>query len=348
MPDDVSATPPTDPSLASIATEKDSDQPKEGKVVLSAPEQYNVAPEKIGIPGVIQIPAPIKFDAETLTILLEKVNSKLTDLQLSVGKMDVKNNEKLQKDFHEKNIRKIKEAAAKAKKHRHHALLGKIFSWVAVALAIIAATLVAVISFGAGAPLIAMAAMAGAAIAVTMAVLNETGAMDKLVAKLTDGFSDILEDFGVPAKKAKLAGAIMAQVAIAVVVLGIQIGLTVATGGANTGELVSEFSSMAAQIAAKAAQLGARAAYVAQGAVTIASGSENVASSVYQYQAEMAQADVAENKAQLAKLEALLESEKEFLETMLETLTSSVSALANMQKTNHESHQKMIQQMTVV
>ena len=292
---------------------------------------------------------PSHVNTEMLIVLLNAVMNKLNMLSSQAEELFLKNKQEIADRKHEENKRKAEEMREKQKKAKKSGLLAKIFTWVAVALAVLAASIVAVASFGAGAPLVAMVAVGGVALAVTVTVLSETGTMDKMMAPIADGFTKMFIAMGMDPKKAKLAGMITAQVVVAVIIMALQIAMSIATGGAGTATMVSTFINRFAAISAAATKIAATtvsttvtAAQVASASASIAASSANMASAVYKKETEDLKADQVDIRAFIQMLNEKMEIIREFMKRLIALLAENTTSSNEIIELAHQSRQTVI------
>ena len=189
-------------------------------------------------------------------------------------------------------------------------LASKIFGWLMTALAVVAAVVACVATGG-----LALGPVIGAGIAIACQVLNETGAMDKIVEKLAKG----LEGLGM----SKQAAQILAQVLITVAIMAASLGAGFAGGGASA---VSNAIKGAAETMEKVRAAVAIVTTIVGTAATINGG----ISAYNGYEAGMSEADVKETEKILAALKQRLEESEEELEQILQQLQASISQVAEM------------------
>ena len=314
-----------------------------------APPEGEAGGKAAGItPGQPQLD-PTNINTELLIVLLNGVMNKLNLLSSQAEEMMLKNKQEAADRQHAENKRKAEEMRAKAEKAKKTGTLAKVFTWVAVALAVLAASIVAVASFGAGAPLVAMVAIGGAALAVTVTVLSETGTMDKMMQPIADGFTKMFIEMGMDPKKAQIAGMITAQVAVAVVIMAVQLLMSVLSGGGGTAAMVSTFisrfaaiSAAATKIAATSVGLAVTAAQIASAAASIGASSANIATAVHKKEAEDLKADQIDIQAFIKMLNEKMEIIRQFMKRLIALLTENTTASNEIIELAHQSRQTVI------
>lgn len=251
---------------------------------------------------------PMAFDTSEMMMALSELNKELGEMGIDFAKEGIKIDKETLKAKSEERIKKIQEALEKMEKADNSGKIGKIFGWIGVGLAIIAAAATCVLTAGAAAPVMALA-IAGLVIAVTSAVvmtLEETGAMEKILDHMGKEWfgleGDQLDNF----KMGMRIG-----IAVFLMVAGIATGAGV--GAALKGiEVASKGAMIASQLARMAAVAGALA--------SIGGGAAGIASSVQGYEASEAMADSKEFQAWMAKLQAAIEQQTEELQELMEKL----------------------------
>ncbi|MCY4325791.1 MAG: type III secretion system translocon subunit SctE [Betaproteobacteria bacterium] len=300
------------------------------------------------IPGQPQLDAGT-VNTEMLIVLLNAVMNKLNLLSSQAEELFLQNKQEIADKKHEENKQKAEELRKKAEKAKKSGLLAKIFTWIAVALAVLAASIIAVASFGAGAPLVAMAAVGGAALAVTVTVLSETGAMDKMMGPIADGFTKMFIAMGMDPKKAKLAGMITAQVTVAVVIMAMQIAMSIASGGAGTATMVTTLinrfaaiSAAATKVAATTVSTAVTAAQVASASSQIAASSANMAAATYKKEGEEIKADQVDIQALIKMLNDKMEIIRDFMKRLIALLAENTASSNEIIELAHQSRQTVI------
>jgi len=232
------------------------------------------------------------------------------------------------------------ESVEKMQKAETAGFWGKIFSWVAVALTVVVAVAASVATGGlAAGPCIA------AAVAVTMLVLSETGAMDKLTELVAKG----LEACGMSKDDAKKWSQwIMVGVGIAISLVTLCAGIASAFG--TSASAAARASAQAATAAARtslqlAAEAAQKIAQMVSAMVTIAQQTASVTGAVFSYEAGNIQADTADIKAYLAKLQQILEDESELLQSLVQDMSNAFSKALQIMSGQAEQQAETIQHM---
>jgi len=229
-------------------------------------------------------------------------------------------------------MKQIDESIKKMEKAEKAARIGRIFGWIGAALAIAAAAVLTVVTGG----LAAGFAIAGAALAVTSLVLNETGAMDKMIEGLAD---HLQEKYGWDRNKAMLAASLIINISIMVLQLGCSIGGMVA-GIAGASKAAADAAATGAKVSADAAKISAATLQTArqvQTAITVANTGVGFASlgvgalTTYRsYKSDSAKADTTELEKFMTMLQQRLDESQEELQKILEQIQSGIGELAQM------------------
>lgn len=300
-----------------------------------------------GIPG---ISSPTNMDPQQLIALLSNMMRKLQLRAISLQQGSVEDRQKKQQVDYADNKKKIEKQRQKTHKAKKSGLLMKILGWVAASLAIVASAIVAVVSFGAGAPLVAACAVLGATLAVTMTVLSETGAMEKMMKPMVEAFTSLAKACGASDASAKMIGNIMAQVVVAAIVIGIQIGLTIVSCGAGAGGAAANLTARFASISAKVAKVATKAiqttivtTQVLSGLSTIGQGSAGIAAGVYTKQASDAKADSVLLKAEIESIQNAMDSIREFMALIIKMMGKNMGNINSMVDLQHNARSKVIE-----
>lgn len=282
--------------------------------------------------------------------------------------LDVKDKGAALKSKNDEIAKKLDEAAQKAAEAKKTEAAMKVLTWVAVALSI----LLAVVTGGVG-------AIIGAAISTTMAVLNETGVMNKL----TDAIAKGLEGTGSPPLSAeeakKRAGLIVTITSIAVSLLTVGAGIAgaSATVTAKLAEtfpkaaallsklpqipgLVSKLPQLAGGIAARTgatltatalekimdgAQKVVTGGRILQGLNSVSQGITGGVGGAQRYEASMLQADVAENRAFIRRLQQKLEDEQDLVQQLVDMMSGVVTKVVDVMESQADTASDVLRQM---
>ncbi len=218
----------------------------------------------------------------------------------------------------DKSIQKMKDAEKAAKANR-------IFGWLGAILSVVAAVVVSVVSFGTAAAF----AIAGAALAVTSLVLNETGAMDKITEALAE---HLKEHYGMKKASAQMAAALIINLSIMAASLACSVGGMVAGFSA-----ASKAALDTVETTSKVSQLVAQCGKTVQNVVTVTNTGVGagalLASGIgtyYTKRSDDAKADVMELEKLMAILQQHLDESQEELQILLQQIQAGVGKIAEM------------------
>ena len=333
-------------------------------------------------PRVPKLNDPAGMPADVLILMLTEVMNKLNSLSIQTEEMVIKQRDEMKNEKHTENMERKAESRISKSSANVGLIIASVFSWIATALAVVAAVVVAVISFGAASALVGTVAVIGAAMSLTLSVLAATGAMEKILEPLANGIQYMLIEFGMDPKIAKIAGKIAAQVILSAVVIGIQIGMTIMTLGAGSGSLAASIgtrvTSLTAKIAAmslkattklavytaKAGMLALKAtskvvttvgksgtkiaggivtgATVGGGLSSIASGSATIASGAFQKRAMDAEADSELIKAMIDELQARLDTARDFIKMLIKMMQGNTELVNELIDLNSRSREAVL------
>jgi len=226
---------------------------------------------------------------------------------------------------HEGRMKEIDDSIKKMKDAEKSAKINRIFGWIGAVLAVVAAVALTVVTGGAAAAF----AIAGAVLAVTSLVMNETGAMDKLVEKLAE---HLQERYGMSKNDAMLAASLIINLTIMAASLACSIGGMVAgisaaaAAAAKAAETTSKVVVTATQTA-RNIQNAITIANTAVGAAALVSGG---VSTYYNKKSDDAQADVKELEKFITMLQQRLSESEEELQQILQMIESSFGQIAEL------------------
>jgi hypothetical protein len=214
---------------------------------------------------------------------------------------------------HAEQMEKIKESLEQMDKAARSNLATKILGWMMAAVSVAIAIAACVATGG-----IAIGAVAGAVVAVTMCVLNETGVMDDITEKLTDA----LKDEGMSDRAAQ----IVATFVMAVAMIAISVGAGCA-GNAFQGFIKGTTNAALSATMASAKSFQSAAQFTAGGlglGTTVAGG----VAAAQNYKSGELQAETTEMEKFLAVMQQQLEESQEELEKILEQIQNIYSDIA--------------------
>ena len=223
----------------------------------------------------------------------------------------------LEKEELEKSFKKM-EDAEKAR------MASRVFGWLGAIMAVVAAVVVTVVTGGMAAGF----AIAGAAMAVTALVMNETGAMESLTNKLSE---HLQEKYGMSKSQAQLAASLIINISIMVAQLGCAIG-SAASAAASAAKAAADAAAAGATAAsasttATTVQSVVTIANTAVSAGGLASGGVN---SFFTYRSDDAKADVMELQKFITMLQQRLDESEEELQLIVEQIQSAIGKIADL------------------
>lgn len=219
---------------------------------------------------------------------------------------------------HKGRMKEIDDSIKKMKDAEKAAKASRIFGWIGAVLAVAAAAVLTVVTGG----LAAGFAIAGAALAVTSLVLNETGAMDKITEKLAE---HLQKEYGMSKSDAQLAASLIINIAIMAASLACSVGGMVSGFTAVANGVVKLGQS--AMSVAKAVQTGITIANTAVSAGALAAGGVNTALTK---RAEDAKADLLELEKFITMLQQQLDESEEELQQLLQMIESALGRVAEL------------------
>lgn len=259
---------------------------------------------------------PQMFDASELMEKYLALKTKMGDAEVKSSMEEVGAQGKVRKEKNNEVAKKMEEAIEKQKEAKAGGLAAKIFGWIALAFTVIASIAVSIASFG---TMTGVMALATAAVAVTMATLNETGVMEKM----TEAIKDSLIQGGMSEDDAsKWAMGLT---------IAIQIGVSLATiagGAAASASTAANIASGVVRVSAKTAELASTVANVARGAsaaTTVVQQGVAIGTAVKTKEAADATAGSMELKKFLAKLQAAMQDEMDRIQQMVQQAQASIS-----------------------
>ena len=203
-------------------------------------------------------------------------------------------------------------------------MASRVFGWLGAVLAVVAAVVVTVVTGGMAAGF----AIAGAALAVTALVMNETGAMESLTNKLSE---HLQEKYGMSKSQAQLAASLIINISIMVAQLGCAIG-SAASAAASAAKAAADAAAAGATAAsasttATTVQSVVTIANTAVSAGGLASGGVN---SFFTYRSDDAKADVMELQKFITMLQQRLDESEEELQLIVEQIQSAIGKIADL------------------
>lgn len=298
---------------------------------------------QVGVPngptGVPALDSP--DDAKAKEINLERL---ISYLQLETDKHQAelaKDRIELQKDElearHKDQKEKLQTSLDEMSKASASSKFMKVFGWIMAAAAVALAVVASVATGG-----LAIGPMVAAAVAIGMAVMNETGAMEAM----TEGLASFLEN---TVGMSKMAAQIVAAVTVAAVMIALSVGAGCGASaiqgavsvGAQVGTTVAA-STSSLQAAAQSMQGGLDVGVKLMGLSTIGLGGY---ASYRGYEAGHAQADVSEADKFLAMMRQQMDESQEELQQILEQIQNTYSNIVTILDSETETQEEIAQKI---
>lgn len=271
-----------------------------------------------------------KADLEAVVAYLQmKMDEKMADVQktrINSLKGQLESAQKTQMEKIEKSIEEARkqEAAAKAQ---------KAFGWLSAIIAVVVAVVVTVTTGG----LAAGFAIAGAALAVSSAFMNQFGATKAICKAISNSLQ---EHQGL--SKTKADAAAQGIFAGCELVLGLICGIGGGVASARTAAKAALDGAKALSAAAKTAKLIIQ---ISTGVLTVGGLATSAATTAIGYMAGKKQADATENQAYLTKIQKMLEECEEDLEAILDQLMSAGTDMLALLESQTDTANKITQEI---
>ncbi len=278
--------------------------------------------------------APVLDDPEDETAVLQDLEKLIAYLQLendeqqaAMAEDRIRNQQDAMDKRHTERLDKIDESIEAAKKAAAASKASRVFGWLGAIFAVVAAVAITVATGGAAAAV----AWAGAALAVTSLVLNETGASEKIVKAMAKSMQDT---FGLSSQKAQAA----AQ--------GIYGGIFLVLGLATAGAGLASAASSAGQVTSTLMRCALYGTQVANTLNGIGGAISSGIGTGYNYDAANANADLSELNKFMALMQQMLEESQEELQDILEKLQGVFNNLIAMIDSKTQTGNAIIENMS--
>ncbi len=220
---------------------------------------------------------------------------------------------------HKERMAEIDESIQKMKDAEKSALVSRIFGWIGAILAVAAAVAMTLVTGGAAAGF----AIAGAVIAVSSLVLNETGAMDKITEAIVDKLMEANPNMS--RSDAMLKASLIVNLTIMGLSLGCSVGGMI-SGIASAANGVLKLSKTAIDVA-KTVQ---NAISITNTGVAVGALAAGGANTYFTHRSENAKADVTELEKFITMLQQRLDESQEELQILLEQIESGIGKIAEL------------------
>lgn len=235
---------------------------------------------------------------------------------------------------HKGRMKEIDDSIKKMKDAEKAAKVSRIFGWIGAVLSVVAAVALTLVTGGVAAGF----AIAGAVIAVSSLVLNETGAMDKITEAIVDKLMEANPNMS------RSDAMLKASLIVNLTIMGLSIGCSV-------GGMVSGISS-AANGVLKLSKTAIDVAKTVQNAVTITSTGVAVgalaaggANTYYTHRSENAKADVTELEKFITMLQQRLDESQEELQILLQQIESGIGKIAELIASATDTSEEIAQKL---
>lgn len=235
---------------------------------------------------------------------------------------------------HDSQMAKIDKSIEEAKKQEKAAKAQKFLSWLGAIFACVVAAVVTVCTGG----LAAGFAIAGAALALSSAILSTTGADKKIMKWMSGVLQDMHPDWSKQECDAWAQGIFGASE----LVLGLATSIG---GGVSAARAAAKGVAGAVKLSQTAAKVMRLAMNIGNGVMQTASLATTAATTATGYMAGRAQADSTEAQAVLSKLQKFLEESEEDLQAILEQIASTGSNLLELLESKTDTLNKINQEI---
>ncbi len=235
---------------------------------------------------------------------------------------------------HTSQMEKINKSIEEAKKQEAAAKAQKALSWLGAIFAVFVAVVVTVCTGG----LAAGFAIAGAALAVSSAVLSTTGATSKIQKWMANTLQDMHPDWSKQKCQAWAQG----------IFGGCELVLGLATaigGGVSAAKAAAKGVTGIVKLSQTAAKVFRVGMYVKDGVMQAANLTTTTLSTAFGYSAGLAQADTTEAQEVLVKLQKFLEENEDDLQQILEQLANAGSDMLELLESKTDTLNKISQEI---
>lgn len=272
-----------------------------------------------------RLPIPdYEGDWSAIMTKMAELQAELGNLQVKVSHEDISSKKITLQRENDRQMEKIKDCISKLAEANKSSFWGKLFGWIGTIVGVIAATLATIATGGAAAPMLAVAL-----VGLTMMILQETGAMDKIVDWMAENLiCPALKAMKFDVDKDKVKMGI--QVWLAVVMLVLSITTMVASGGASASGTFGAFTKIGGIIGQGVGQ------FTSLGGTTA-----NLTAGIETYETELAKASMTEDRAWITKLQQMIQEESERMQQMIEQLNQGVVNVSKMLADFADSNRKI-------
>ena len=276
-----------------------------------------------------------EIDAADLAKLVALLKLETDEKQATEARKRIDAQQQEIKDRSAERLAKIDNSLKEMDKAAKASLFMKVFGWIAVGIAVLAAIGASVVSGG-----VALGPVVGAVLALTMQLLNDNGVMEDL----TQGLADFLED---KLHFSKQAAQIVAAVTIAIAQIAVSIGggcganaaagaLSNSTKAITTMANVMQKASTLLETTVSNLKLYALGLSLIMGTLGLCG---QIQSADANYGAGMAEADLTHFEALLAMLKQQLDDSEKDLEELIQMLANGPTQIAQLIEASLESQE---------
>lgn len=290
--------------------------------------------------------APLKYDTESLSLMLMTLRKNVGDTQQKLSKEDIENAMANKEAANTQKLAKLKEFVDKLEEARKAGLAKKIFGWigsvVGTVVSFIAAVGLTIGTIAAAVTGVGAGAAIGLGLGAAAAWAAFVGSAASLGSMIADAIINAIPDMNADVKKNLQLANMITSMAISIVaatislILGIAgsivtFGATGITAAVQMINCVTNIITGIGQIVAGTAQVGA--------------GASGIAEAVLTKDAVDAKADSMEFSKVMKKLQAMMEDEMDRLKELLEQLDESMSNVMQIFSSGSETKGQIIKQM---
>ena len=263
-------------------------------------------------------PADIKQLEANLEKLIAYLQLDNEERQTQMAKDRIEIQKDTLESEHKDRMEELEKSFKKMDDARKSRLASKVFGWLGAILAVVTAVVVTVVTGGTAAAF----AIAGAAIAVSALIMNETGAMEAITKKLAEHLQD---KYGLSKSQAQLMASLIINISIMVAQLGCAVG-SAASAAASAAKVAADAATTVSTTATKVQNVVTIANTVVS-AGSLASGGAN---SYFTYRSDDAKADLSELQKFIAVLQQRLDESEEELQLIVEQIQAAIGKIADL------------------
>ena len=279
-----------------------------------------------------------ELDPDAAAFMLMQIQTKLQDERMVFSQETIRDLQVSKAQHTEDRLNKITESMEKAKEAEKSGEIGKIFSYIALAIMAIVTAVVTVVTGGLAAglmvaALVIMILMVASSESETNFMTNWFGEEGEMTMSIVWTAITAILTVGAGFAASAGAGASAAANAAAGGAKGAQVAAT-----ATTASSIASKTAKLSQIAAKLTRWG----QITAGAAQVADGSASVVSTKHQYEADMLRAEAKEIYAFILRNQQKIDEFIEDIEKIIDELQQGHTTLTTIMKDNHDTKIKML------